>query len=532
MATGRPRLLPLITNTTEMRLATLITVLWFGAVFNVERVVIDGYRLNISNLLYITVALIGVAVVAFPNLRSVRVVFLFGGSLVLFAILTTISGRWNYQFDHPDFLAAELVILLVSTLLLRYLARLLLDLELGLQMFFVQPQQSLSLPFEEGRLRAQQEIQRAQMFNTSLACIYCEVYDPLEPDLDLTKMRENVTEHLEAQLQRHSQKIELGRHIAALVYKSDVIIFFRSGYLIFLPSTAREEARKFINDLSLLLSGSKLQLLAGAAYFPSDGMDFDELIQYARSNTRIYLHQADEADTPREGDVYVSREQRLAIEKDSEWVNNLAYQSASARAIYRVIKRSMDLAAALLVTPFVAPVLGLVALLIYIDDGRPIFYAQERTGYGGRRFKMYKFRSMKMGAASVPPQTITTSDGQVRYVWPEKNDNDPRVTRVGRVLRKTSLDEIPQLWNVLSGDMSLVGPRPTSWNVDMYTLLQTERLSVRPGITGLWQVSARETQNFDERLLWDAKYVEKMSLWLDIQILWRTVAEVVQKKGL
>jgi lipopolysaccharide/colanic/teichoic acid biosynthesis glycosyltransferase len=177
------------------------------------------------------------------------------------------------------------------------------------------------------------------------------------------------------------------------------------------------------------------------------------------------------------------------------------------------------------------PVIAGVALLIYLDDHGPIFYTQLRTGHRGRRFKIYKFRTMKVNAPAVPAQIVQGPNGKTQYLWPAKVKNDPRITRVGKVLRKTSLDELPQLINVLMGDMSFVGPRPTSWELSMYTLHQTERLTVQPGITGLWQVCARETQNFDERLLWDMKYIEKMSLSLDLQILWRTVSQVFQKKG-
>jgi lipopolysaccharide/colanic/teichoic acid biosynthesis glycosyltransferase len=172
-----------------------------------------------------------------------------------------------------------------------------------------------------------------------------------------------------------------------------------------------------------------------------------------------------------------------------------------------------------------------VALAIYLDDGAPVFYMQDRTGFGGKRFRMYKFRTMIVNAPTLPATKVVTEDGHEINAWPDKEKDDPRITRVGRFLRKTSLDEIPQIFNVLWGDMSLVGPRPTTWDVSMYTLHQTERLTVAPGLTGLWQVSARESKNPDERLLWDLKYVEKMSFWLDIQILWRTVMQVVDKGG-
>jgi lipopolysaccharide/colanic/teichoic acid biosynthesis glycosyltransferase len=166
-----------------------------------------------------------------------------------------------------------------------------------------------------------------------------------------------------------------------------------------------------------------------------------------------------------------------------------------------------------------------------IDDGWPIFYSHKRVGKGGKTFLMHKFRSMYKNAPPLEPKIVRLSDGSIRYDWPEKDEDDPRITRVGRLLRKTSLDELPQIWNILTGEMSLIGPRPSSWTLDQHTLHQTARLTIKPGLTGLWQVSARDNKNFDERLLWDLKYVEKMGLWLDIQILLRTVGAVLRRSG-
>jgi lipopolysaccharide/colanic/teichoic acid biosynthesis glycosyltransferase len=233
----------------------------------------------------------------------------------------------------------------------------------------------------------------------------------------------------------------------------------------------------------------------------------------------------------RRGDVLVDIGQQLEIEQRSEWLNRLAYQSPSAKAIYRPIKRVMDILMCAALMPVVLPVCGIVALAIYFDDGGPILYHQFRTGYGGKRFRMHKFRTMIVNAPTLEPKKVIGEDGTEMYIWPDKDEDDPRITRVGRFLRKTSLDEIPQIFNVVLGDMSVVGPRPTTWDVSMYTPLQIERLTVVPGITGLWQVSARESKNPDERLLWDLKYVEKMGFWLDIQILWRTAMQVVKKGG-
>jgi lipopolysaccharide/colanic/teichoic acid biosynthesis glycosyltransferase len=183
----------------------------------------------------------------------------------------------------------------------------------------------------------------------------------------------------------------------------------------------------------------------------------------------------------------------------------------------------------LLALPFWGPVFLLIALLIKITSpGAPVIFSQARTGKGGRRFKMYKFRSMVPNAEELKKKYAHLNELQ----WPDfKITNDPRITRIGRFLRKTSLDELPQLLNVLTGDMSLVGPRPTSFGADTYKLWHTERLDVLPGLTGLWQVYGRASLEFDDRLRLDIAYIERRSIWLDINLLVMTVLAVLKQRG-
>jgi lipopolysaccharide/colanic/teichoic acid biosynthesis glycosyltransferase len=170
-----------------------------------------------------------------------------------------------------------------------------------------------------------------------------------------------------------------------------------------------------------------------------------------------------------------------------------------------------------------------VGALVWIDSpGAPVMFFQYRTGRNGKRFKMYKFRSMVPNAEELKQKYMHLNELQ----WPDfKITNDPRVTRVGRILRKTSLDELPQLLNILKGDMSLVGPRPTSFAADTYKLWHTERLDVDPGMTGLWQVFGRGELEFDDRLRLDIAYIEKRSILLDINILLMTVYAVFKQRG-
>lgn len=198
------------------------------------------------------------------------------------------------------------------------------------------------------------------------------------------------------------------------------------------------------------------------------------------------------------------------------------------RKEYQISKRLFDLFVCFLILP-VAVLAGLIiALLIYVNDPGPVLFRQMRTGKGGKRFAMYKFRTMVTNAEELKKELAHLNE----LTWPDfKITNDPRVTSVGRILRKTSLDELPQIINVLRGEMSLVGPRPTSFDVSTYLLWHTERLEVLPGITGLWQVNGRSELDFDDRLRLDVEYIERQSLWLDIQILIKTLTVPFTQRG-
>jgi lipopolysaccharide/colanic/teichoic acid biosynthesis glycosyltransferase len=196
---------------------------------------------------------------------------------------------------------------------------------------------------------------------------------------------------------------------------------------------------------------------------------------------------------------------------------------------YLLAKRLMDLLLVVITIPLWLPLNGIVAMIIRITSpGAPVIFKQLRTGKGGRRFYMYKFRTMVPEAEELKPKYAHLNELQ----WPDfKITDDPRTTRVGRFLRKTSLDEIPQFFNILRGDMSLVGPRPTSFGPETYKLWHTSRLDVMPGLTGLWQIMGRAELEFDDRLRLDIAYMERASLWLDLVILFRTIIAVFQSRG-
>jgi lipopolysaccharide/colanic/teichoic acid biosynthesis glycosyltransferase len=191
-------------------------------------------------------------------------------------------------------------------------------------------------------------------------------------------------------------------------------------------------------------------------------------------------------------------------------------------------KRLLDIVICVVILPLVAAVLLLCAFAVRLDSAGPAFYAQLRTGVGGRRFRMWKLRTMVNNADQLKASYAHLNE----LSYPDfKITNDPRITRVGRFLRKTSLDELPQICNVLLGDMSLVGPRPTSFSADTYRLWHTARLEVKPGVTGLWQISGRHNIDFDERLRLDIAYIRNRCLSLDLKILLRTFGAVLNGHG-
>ena len=195
-----------------------------------------------------------------------------------------------------------------------------------------------------------------------------------------------------------------------------------------------------------------------------------------------------------------------------------------------VIKRGLDMALAGVGLVALSPILALIALAIRLDGHGPVIFAQERFGFNKRRFRMFKFRTMITDAEALQ-STLEDRNEAAGPVF--KIKDDPRVTRIGKFLRKTSLDELPQLWNVLRGDMSLVGPRPLPLR-DVHRFSESwlmRRFSVRPGVTGLWQVSGRSDLTFSRWVALDLQYIDRWSLGLDLKILAMTVPAVLKGRG-
>ena len=202
------------------------------------------------------------------------------------------------------------------------------------------------------------------------------------------------------------------------------------------------------------------------------------------------------------------------------------------KPIYECIKRIFDLVVSLVAVIVLSPILLVIALAIRLEDRGPILYRAQRVGRGGKPITVYKFRSMRMNADRL--EDMLTPEELEEYKRNFKLEHDPRITKVGAFLRKTSLDELPQLFNILSGTLSLVGPRPVlQEETELYGDKRNLLLSCKPGLTGLWQVSGRSNVTYENgrRQALELQYVSQRSLWLDIKILFWTVGAVVRMDG-
>lgn len=213
----------------------------------------------------------------------------------------------------------------------------------------------------------------------------------------------------------------------------------------------------------------------------------------------------------------------LHVEQQRFYAEWLAHGAA-------ITKRTLDILAASLFLLMAAPLLVVIALLIKWEDGGPIFLGQTRVGQFGREFKMFKIRSMCRNAEQLLQELLGKNQHRDGITF--KMKNDPRITRVGKWLRKFSFDELPQLYNVLIGDMSLVGPRPPlPREVLKYSPADRRRLAVKPGITCFWQISGRANIDFSGQVKLDVDYIEQQNFWTDLLILTRTVPAVLCGKG-
>ncbi len=202
----------------------------------------------------------------------------------------------------------------------------------------------------------------------------------------------------------------------------------------------------------------------------------------------------------------------------------------SVSAVYLFAKRATDIVGSALILLLLSPLVAVIAALIKLSDGGPALYPHTRVGKWGREFRCLKFRTMVMNADHLKPEIahLNTHEDDRTFKVPD----DPRVTRIGRLLRRTSLDEVPQLWNVFRGSMSLVGPRPpVVQEVERYDLDDMQRLMVKPGLTCIWQVSGRSRLPFPKQLEMDMAYIQSRSYWLDLKLMLKTLPAVFSADG-
>ncbi|HYK90952.1 MAG TPA: sugar transferase [Acidobacteriota bacterium] len=274
-----------------------------------------------------------------------------------------------------------------------------------------------------------------------------------------------------------------------------------------------------ISDLPVIVENNVVDEIIFVGSSPRDLECLDEVLAICKEqgiNTRVAA------------DIFPAKISKVSM----EFVENIpviSFSTTPDHAFSLFIKRIMDVTIAAFLLVLLTPLMLLVGLLIKLTSRGPIIYRQVRCGLYGRRFVLYKLRSMREGAEDIlwEIKHLNEMDGPVF-----KMRNDPRVTPLGRILRKTSLDEWPQFWNVIKGDMSLVGPRaPLPEEVKEYTRWQRRRLSVKPGITCLWQVSGRNEIDFHEWMKLDLHYIDNWSLLLDLKILLRTFPVVLLGRG-
>jgi len=203
------------------------------------------------------------------------------------------------------------------------------------------------------------------------------------------------------------------------------------------------------------------------------------------------------------------------------------------KVLYKFMKRAIDILVSLVALILLSPIFLIVSIMIKLDSKGPVFFLQKRIGLNGKMFKLYKFRTMKLNADK-ELRAILEKDEAARKEYEEnkKLENDPRITKIGNFIRKLSIDELPQLINILKGEMTLIGPRPYLYREKKDMGIYYEKIiTVKPGLTGLWQVSGRSNVSFKERLKLDEEYIDNISMKNDIKIFFKTFITIFKKEG-
>jgi exopolysaccharide biosynthesis polyprenyl glycosylphosphotransferase len=300
------------------------------------------------------------------------------------------------------------------------------------------------------------------------------------------------------------------------------------GFVAETPQSMEEWGRRehgnwkllgLLDDLRDILTEERVDEIIVCLPLDARFSDITKIVQHARDLGVVVRLMPDFADGTLLRNLHVE-------EFEDEYVVTLFREQMLVQLL---LKRIIDAALSLAVLILLFPLMAIVAILIKLTSPGPVFFVQNRVGMNQRLFKLYKFRSM---VADAENRKFALAHLNERDGPAFKIENDPRTTRIGRFLRKTSIDELPQFFNVLSGEMSLVGPRPPLPDeVKKYEWLFRKRLSVKPGITCIWQISGRNNVSFDRWMQMDHEYIENWSLWLDLKILLRTIPAVLLSRG-
>ncbi len=316
---------------------------------------------------------------------------------------------------------------------------------------------------------------------------------------------------------------DVGRAVMGSIMARPELGYQVAGFLDDDPERRHQNLGRFralgpVDALPAVLRDHEIDEVIVALPWQSIGKIMDTMAQCERLGVRARI-------VP---DLFQLRLNRVDID-DISGIPLIGVRDASIRGWNRAIKRLTDIVLSAVGLVIAAPLMAVVAILIKWDSPGPVLFPQVRVGRDGRLFTLYKFRSMIVGADEAKDRLWDLNEATGPLF---KIRDDPRLTRVGRWLRRLSIDELPQLWNVLKGDMSLVGPRPpVPAEVEQYQPWHRKRLLVSPGVTGLWQVSGRSELTFDEMVMLDLFYAENWSLWLDFKIILHTIPTVIMGTG-
>ena len=258
-------------------------------------------------------------------------------------------------------------------------------------------------------------------------------------------------------------------------------------------------------------------------------------IQHNNHNSEVITTSSSVASISKDAAMMIDNSRGIEIMKDSDGNVIRAFEGIDMKEVYRnkplsykFIKRAFDIIASAIGLIVLSPVFLVLAILIKIEDGGPVIFSGQRWGKDLKYFPMHKFRSMCINAEAITNKVISDDD---KNGMAFKVKHDPRITKIGHFMRKTSLDELPQLFNVLKGQMSIVGPRPIQTTSDHGDPYDFQRWCVKPGITCYWQVCGRDEVPWDEWVEMDLRYITEMSLWTDLKLLLKTVGAVIGRKG-